>query len=113
MHPFQRRAFAICIFALAFIFFYEARGQRLVKWVSSETVEAAELAAHFWQNITAGVFVLLIGGLLLFVFRVPIVLPENVERPPRTIPALELAFFALAVGVLIGTAIVSWMFIRQ
>ena len=30
MNPLQRRVLALCIFALAFIFFYEARGTRLI-----------------------------------------------------------------------------------
>ena len=97
MKPFQRRCLAACIFALAFILFYEARGQRLVGF-SSEPPGAA--LQGFWEQIGLGSFVVVIGAILIFKLR-----PST---QVVSIPGAELAVYALGLGLLIGTALVSW-----
>ena len=102
MSPYQRRAFAACIFALAFIFFYEARGERLISVGDNEQQPAnASLKEHYWESIGAGVFVVALGAILLFTLR----RSDRIVRFSST----ELCLFALGVGVLLGTAIVSWV----
>ena len=106
MSPYQRRTFAICIFALAFIFFYEARGTRLLVFGGDADVSGGlSLASHYWHQISVGAFILAVGALLLAVLR----------RPGQTDAkwtAGECWAYALGMGVLIGTALVSWMRVR-
>ena len=105
MLPLQRRTFAVCIFALAFILFYEARGERLVT-AEREAAESYELASqHFWEQTGAGIFVLCIGTLLVATLR------RTGHNPIYT--AAELSVYALAFGVLLGTAVVSWLIVEK
>lgn len=102
MTPFQRRFFALSVFALSFVFFYEARGARLLRLgrVEEELANAAK-SAHFWPNVTLGTFVLILGATLLLVLRRP--------GQKLVLPLSEVAVYALGVGILIGTAYVSWV----
>ena len=97
----QRRTLAACIFALAFILFYEARGQRMISF-ERETPIASQNSAltHYWEQTTAGIFVLAIGAVLIVALRR--------HGQPLNIPRPELVVYGLAVGVLLGTAVVSW-----
>lgn len=104
MTPYQRRAFALCIFALAFIFFYEARGQRLVSWGTVETPAGTAAQAQFWQYASIGGFILAMGTVLMLTLR----RPSQKNDVSRT----ELIVLALALGILLGTAFVSWVHIR-
>lgn len=102
MTLYQRRFFALAIFAFSFIFFFEARGRRLLSpFGSEEPVAGAAQYMHYWQQVSIGTFVLVLGGLLLVLLR----------RRERTAPypVLELVAYALGLGVLIGTAYVSWV----
>ena len=98
---------AICIFAMAFIFFYEARGVRLVQFGGdSDVVGGVALETHFWHQVFVGGFVLALGVVLLAVLR----------RPGQTDArwtAAECWAYALAMGILIGTALVSWFRVHQ
>ena len=99
---YQRCFFALSIFALSFIFFYEARGARLVGWSGGEA-ELADAArySHFRQNMAIGILVLVLGALLMVLLR------RFSKRSRFT--AWELTAYALGVGILIGTAYVSWV----
>lgn len=107
MSPSQRRTFAACIFAMAFIFCYEARGTRLILWGGGADVSGGlSRVSHFWHQVGVGAFVLAIGALLLAVLR----------RPGQTDSkwsAAECWAYALGLGVLIGTALVSWLRVRE
>src|ERR1051326_696286 len=101
MLPLQRRTFAICIFAFSFILFYEARGQRLLDLYNEAVPEgSAALEDHFWTQVSMGAFVLVVGTFLIFVLR------RKGQR--LELGRGELAAYALAVGILFGTAFVSW-----
>ena len=99
--------FAVCIFAMAFIFFYEARGVRLVQFGGdADVVGGISLEAHFWHQVIVGGFVLALGAVLLAVLR----------RPGQTDAkwtAGECWAYALAMGILIGTAVVSWLRVHE
>lgn len=101
MTPYQRRFFALSIFALSFIFFYEARGQRLVGGgkLEEEVLRVAEYP-QYWQHVSIGCFVLFLGTVLIVLFH-----RANKQKAPTR---LELAIYALGLGILIGTAVVSW-----
>ena len=102
MNAFQRRFFAFCIFALSFIMFFEARGERLVTWEqSAELPASASLQQEYWDHVGGGAFVLALGGLLIVCLR----------RKDVIVPYtfMELSAYALGLGVLIGTAIMSWV----
>lgn len=101
MNAFQRRFFAACIFALVFILFYEARGERLISWEHDSSPSKSAVMEEFWGHTGAGIFVLSIGSLLLF----------TLKRSDVKVPFTggELAAYALALGILIGTAIISWI----
>ena len=102
MTTYQRRFFALSVFALAFIFFYEARGVRLMAWgTPEEHVTGAILQAFFRQQMWIGAFVLVLGTLLLILLR------RRDQKP--AVPPLELAAYALGLGILLGTAYVSWV----
>jgi len=105
MLPIQRRTFAICIFALVFILFYEGRGQRLVDLYGEAPEHGAALEEHYWAQTSTGIFVLVIGTFLIFVLR----------RKGQTVEFArgELAAYALAFGILLGTAYVSWKVLHQ
>ena len=106
MSAVQRRFFAACIFLFSFIFYFESRGERLIPIGIRETpVSGPELNAHFWQHIGIGTFILMMGIILLIVLRRP---EQKLE-----IPRGELMAFALGIGILIGTAIVSWVQINH
>ncbi len=105
MPPLQRRTLATCIFALAFILFYEARGERLVSG-ERQAADSYELATqHYWEQTGAGIFVVCIGTLLVATLRRP------GHNPIYTAP--ELAVYALAFGALLGTAVVSWLIVEK
>jgi uncharacterized membrane protein len=106
MPPLQRRTLAICIFALSYILFYEARGQRLVEIFQEETPARGEaLREHYWAQTSMGAFVLVIGTFLICALRRK---GQVVE-----IGQIELAVYALALGMLLGTAVVSWNVLHQ
>ncbi|MGD0092340.1 MAG: hypothetical protein ABSE73_20685 [Planctomycetota bacterium] len=102
MTPYQRRFFSLAIFAFSFIFFYEARGQRLL---GGGKVEGDVLITggyeQYWQHAAIGCFVLFLGTVLIVLFH------KANKRPAPT--RLELAAYALGLGVLIGTAVTSWL----
>ncbi|HEY3324634.1 MAG TPA: hypothetical protein VGP72_29550 [Planctomycetota bacterium] len=111
MTPYQRRALAAAIFAFTFILFYEARGERLISHepidvgtdfpVERDAGTAPPAAvANFRQQIEIGVFVLALGSVLLVVLR------RKGQR--LDIPVGEWVAYALGLGILIGTAVVSW-----
>lgn len=100
MRPFQRRMLAFCIFALTFNLFYEARGKRLLD-IWHETGGGSPSMDVFKQHAVTGLFVLLMGGSLLFLLR------RNDEKIQYSLA--ELVCFALGLGLLIGTLVVSWM----
>jgi hypothetical protein len=107
MSPLQRRTFAICIFAMAFIFFYEARGTRLIFFGGDADVSGGvSLVSHYWHQISVGAFVLAIGALLLAVLRRP-------GQSDAKWTAGECWAYALGVGILIGTALVSWLRVKE
>jgi len=102
MEPVQRWTLALCIFAMAFIFFYEARGERLIRWQNeSAPPTGALLVDHYWQQTSIGTAFLVMGTLLMVVLR----------RPGKKVvfSKLELTAYALGIGVLLGTAVVSYM----
>jgi hypothetical protein len=102
MKPYQRRFLAGCIFALAFILFFEARGQRLVgRW---EENPPGTVVQGYWEHIGLGAVVVAIGAILI------LTLPLSESRLP--IPKVELGVYALGLGLLIGTAVVSWTHVR-
>lgn len=103
MLPYQRRIFAICIFAFSFILFYEARGKRLLDVWGEAELNGGSMD-HFWQQVTTGSIVLAMGALLLVLLR-------NREKP---VPFawLELAAYCLGLGLLIGTLAISWMHVK-
>jgi hypothetical protein len=102
MKRYQRNTLAICIFAFAFIILYEARGERLVSW---DAQPAAPSMQHYWEQVTAATAILGIGVLLIAGFmRVSTHVPFS---------HLELAAYALGIGLLIGTAVVSWSRVRE
>ncbi|MCY3023839.1 MAG: hypothetical protein NTW87_33085 [Planctomycetota bacterium] len=86
---------------MAFIFFYEARGRRLIGAGREEEPAAGiMLQRQFRQQIAMGTFVLVLGAVLILALR------RRHRQDP--FPALELVAYALAVGLLVGTAVVSW-----
>ena len=102
----QRRTLAACVFAFAFILFYEARGERLVTFENtSQQDSGAAVEQHFWEQCTAGTFVLLLGALLIATLRRP--------SRPVVIPPIEIAIYAVAIGILLGTAVVSWTVVNR
>lgn len=106
MIPMQRRTLAACIFALAFILFYEARGHRLISFESATSGDPRAAAEkHYWEQTGAGLFVLALGTLLIVALRR--------KGQALEIPRLELAVYALALGVLLGTVFVSWSYVAQ
>jgi hypothetical protein len=101
MPPLQRRTLATCIFALAFILFYEARGQRFVSG-ERETQASAQLAKDtYWEQTSLGIFVVVMGSLLIATLRRP------GHNPVYSF--VELAVYAFGIGVLMGTAYSSWI----
>ena len=105
MPPLQRRTLAACIFALAFILFYEARGERLIAVERQAGESYALMAQHYWEQTGAGIFVVCIGTLLVATLRRP------GHNPVYTAP--ELSVYALAFGILVGTAVSSWLIIEK
>jgi hypothetical protein len=104
MSPVQRRFLALSIFALSFIFYYEARGARLLG-SAAEELDGVSRYAHFWPSFAMGTFVLVLGAILLVVLRRP--------GQKRRWTALELLAYALGLGILLGTAYVSWLSCRM
>jgi hypothetical protein len=104
MTNYQRRFFALSIFAFSFIFFYEARGTRLVGGgkVEEHLLNIAGMT-QYWEQVATGGFVLFMGVVLMIVLHRP--------NPKNKVPPLELAIYALALGLLIGTAYVSRLWI--
>ena len=101
MPPLQRRTLALCIFALAFILFFEARGQRFVSG-ERETQASTQLARQiYWEQTSLGIFVVAMGSLLIATLRRP------GHNPVYSF--VELAAYAFGIGVLLGTAYSSWM----
>jgi hypothetical protein len=102
MTNYQRRFFALSIFAFSFIFFYEARGRRFVGGgkVEEELLNVAG-STQYWQHVTAGGLVLFLGSMLMVLLHRP--------NPGNQVARLELVAYALGLGVLIGTAYVSWL----
>ena len=97
MNPLQRRVLALCIFALAFIFFYEARGMRLIMLGGESDISGGQsLLSHYWHQVGVGAFVLVLGVLLLAVLRRP--------GQKLSLTATECMAYALGIGILIGTA---------
>jgi hypothetical protein len=102
MTLYQRRFFALAIFAFSFIVYYEARGRRLLSpFGGEERVADAAWQAHYWQQVSIATFVLVLGGLLFVLLR------RRSRTTPYPVP--ELIAYALGLGVLIGTAYVSWV----
>jgi hypothetical protein len=106
MLPIQRRTIAACVFALSFILFYEARGQRLIAYETESHSEARALAVKNYSEQTgAGLFVLVLGALLIVTLRR--------KGQSLQIPRWELTVYALALGLLLGTAVVSWSVVAR
>jgi len=94
---------ALCVFALTFILFYEARGKRLMNlW--KESASDAPSFDTFLQHALTGGIVLVLGGSLLFLLR----------RSDETIQYSngEKVFLALGLGLLLGTLFVSWLHVK-
>ena len=101
MTPGQRRTLWACAFAMAFIFYYEASGQALVRRDSVPQLMTGEAAqAHFREQIGWGSAFLFFTGLLTVLLR----------RSDKKAPILLGDWIALAValGVLAGTAYRSY-----
>ena len=64
-------------------------------------MQSEELEHHFWEHTSAGLFVLAIGSMLLFVLK-----RSSPQKPP--VSFVELSILALGFGVLIGTLLISW-----
>jgi hypothetical protein len=102
MKPYQRRIMAICIFAFAFILLFEARGQRLVSW---DAPNAPPSTQEYWEHVLAAAIIVAMGATLT------VGLSRASTHEPYT--RWELAAYALGIGILIGTAIVSWTSVRE
>jgi len=102
MTTYQRRFFALSIFAFSFIFFYEARGRRLVGGgkVQAELLHAAG-STQYWQHLATGGLVLFLGSMLM-------VLLHRRNQSNQLAP-LELLVYVLGLGILMGTAYESWL----
>jgi len=102
MTNYQRRFFALSIFAFSFIFFYEARGLRLVGGgkVDEQLLNVAGYT-QYWEHVATGSLVLFLGAIIMVLLH----RPNKSNKPAK----LELAIYALAVGILMGTAYVSWL----
>jgi len=102
MTNYQRRFFALSIFAFSFIFFYEARGRRLVGGgkVDEQLLNFAGYT-QYWEHVATGGLVLFLGTILMVLLHRP--------NQRNQLARCELLVYALALGILIGTAYVSWL----
>ena len=105
MTPGQRRFFWVCVFAMTFVFWYEAAGMPLV-WRGTivERMEPGALRAHFWQHLSY-------GGLFLF-FGTGLTLALRKKDVPKPYHALDWAGLAAGLGILGGVLWHSWMVVR-
>jgi hypothetical protein len=99
MRPMQRRTLALCVFALTFNLYYEARGSRLFNaW--GESAPQRPPMELFTEQAVTGTMILALGVVLLAVLRRQ---GENAE-----FSGAELGCYCLGLGILVGTLIVSW-----
>jgi hypothetical protein len=102
MTPGQRRTLWLCVFALTFIFWYEARGAPLIQlWHSPPLpLHGPAALARFWQHFAYGCFFLLFGALLTVLIRR--------KNQPAAYHWLDWLALAVGLGLLAGTAWVSY-----
>lgn len=92
----QRRALWFCVFAMAFVFFYEASGTPLVRRENiAEHMPAGALREHFQNHAGWGLLFLIFGA----------VLTRGLRKPETEAPYMWSDWAALAAGlaVLSGT----------
>jgi hypothetical protein len=102
----QRRTLWLCILALTFVFWYEARGEALV-WranAPAQPLYGEAARAWFWQHCAYGVFFLVFGGLLTVVLRR--------KDPPAPYHWADWLALAAGLGLLAGTLYRSYAMIH-
>lgn len=91
-----------CIFALAFNFWYEASGLRLMGGDPGDIVTGPSATQHFWGHFSYGALFLLLGTVLTLALEPR----EESRRPPYQI--LDWIALAAGLGALCGAAYRSW-----
>ena len=99
MNPGQRRVIWACIFAMTFVFWYEASGVPLV-WQENipEPLQGREALRNYWDNFGYGFLFLLLGAVLTFVLQ-----HRGVDEKSRY-HAIDWVALSIGLGMLAGTA---------
>ena len=97
----QRRAFWLCIFAMTFIFWYEASGHSLVRSENiPEKLVGTAARHHFWSQISYGAMFLVMGIVLTILLR------SRERHSPYQL--LDWVSVTVGLGVLFGIAYRSY-----
>lgn len=101
MTPGQRRVLWACVFAMTFVFWYEASGVPLV-WQENmpEPLKGAEAWQHYWDNVGYGSLFLVLGTILTFVLH----RRRGEEKEAAPYHAVDWVALSIGMGALVGTA---------
>ncbi|MCZ7649381.1 MAG: hypothetical protein M5U26_29670 [Planctomycetota bacterium] len=113
MTPGQRRMLWLCTFLLAFIFFWEAGGEPLIRRSEAPPPpRGAVLEAHHYGQMAYGAVFLLLGGTLSYLFaKRSVNLPGADATPAPPYHPLDWAALAAGLGLLCGIAWRSYMLV--